>query len=95
MQIGPSQLFFGGVPAGTIPKDQGSRFFHGQIVAVRIQSGEIGNPARTLDELVKVNEFTVAMFPLTERSGMYCFDAGLQKLQGQLVNSTWYNPAFR
>ena len=95
MQIGPSQLFFGGVPAGTIPKDQGSRFFHGQIVAVRIQSGEIGNPARTLDELVKVNEFTVAMFPLTERSGMYCFDAGLQKLQGQLVNTTWYNPVFR
>lgn len=90
MQAGPNGLFIGGIPPGVIPKEQGTRFFDGKIMAVRIQSGRLRPPARRIEEMSLVDDSTIAMFLLSERTGKYCHDISSHQLRGELVQADWF-----
>ncbi|MEQ1825617.1 MAG: serine/threonine-protein kinase [Pirellula sp.] len=92
MQAGPKELYIGGIPVGVIPAEQGLRFFDGTIVAARIQSGKLQPMARNLDELFRVDQSTLAMFPMTERAGKFCNDVGPRQLRGELIQAIWNRP---
>ncbi len=92
MQPGPHELYLGGIPTGVIPAEQGTRYFSGVIAAVRIQSGNLLPPARTIDEMRLIDSSTIAMFPLNENSGEICRDASPQRLRGEIVDATWRPP---
>ena len=92
MQPGPEELYLGGIPDGVIPAEQGPRYFSGTIFAVRIQSGKLFSPARTLSELNQIDGSTIAMFPLNESSGGFCRDASSHQLRGELVGAKWSLP---
>lgn len=57
-------LLIGGVPAGFLPAGQGTRWFAGEIRAVRLSKTELPVPARSFQELVQNHSGTVALFRL-------------------------------
>ncbi len=65
---GPIALFVGGLPADTLPPEQGTRFFAGSIRAVRVSQGELPAPARNLQELLVAPDSTVALLAVDDAS---------------------------
>ncbi len=84
-------LYFGGHPVGFYPEIQGTRFFAGRVLGVRISHGasleSLGPIATSVEQLRSINHQAQWTWPLTERRGDITYDLSARKWAGQLHNT--------
>lgn len=89
----PPALFFGGYPEGYFPEGQGTRFFNGRILGVRISHGaaldSLGAAASSLAALRTASHSSQWVWPLTERSGNSVYDLSARKWVGKIQDADW------
>lgn len=87
----PSQpaLFIGGFPAGILPASQGTRFFQGQVFAVRVSQGDLPIQPALAGEEWTVDAETLALFEFPEQTGSTTSDRTSHSWKGLLRDAVW------
>ena len=83
-----SGLYFGGVPDGVLPREQGTRYFAGDLHSLRLSMGEAANPAVTDAELTATAS-TIALFRFNENKGLITRDRTEHGWDARLFDAVW------
>ena len=86
MVANETTLYFGGLPHGSLPLDQGTRFLAGKLHRLRISTRGLPTPVANTRDLLEMPESTLALIQFSETNGSHAADESSHGWRVRLVD---------